>query len=303
MFHPGPRRTPSTNGCSAPRASSQDSSAGSTAGTSFGLVLPGPEVRAETLRSFDVAGATAPSTIPLVRMDHADRRAVRGADGVGPARGLCRAPSRSATRSRPSRRSSPRYCGTDYAVGVSSGTEAIALSLRALGVEPGSEVIVPANSFIATAEAVSLVGATPRLVDVDPESHNLTGEIVERNLTRRTACVIPVHLYGRPVEMDSRARRGARRRRAGPRGRMPGAWGRLSRPAGRVDRALRLLQLLPGEEPRRLGGRGRGRDLGPGARATAIRLFRSHGERASATTTRSRVPPPGSTRSRRPSCA
>ena len=60
------------------------------------------------------------------------------------------------------------YCETAHSVGVSSGTEAIVLALRALGVRPGDEVIVPTNSFIATAEAVSLAGATPRLVDVDP---------------------------------------------------------------------------------------------------------------------------------------
>lgn len=93
------------------------------------------------------------------------------------------------------------YCETAHAVGVSSGTEALALALRALGVGPRDEVIVPANSFIATAEAVTLVGATPRLVDVDPCTHLLTADIVERNLTRRTRCVIPVHLYGRTVEL------------------------------------------------------------------------------------------------------
>ena len=94
------------------------------------------------------------------------------------------------------------YCGTGAAIGVSSGTEAIVLGLRALGVGPGTEVIVPANSFIATAEAVSLVGAEPRLVDVDPVTHVITAEIVERNITPRTSCVIPVHLYGRTVDLD-----------------------------------------------------------------------------------------------------
>lgn len=93
------------------------------------------------------------------------------------------------------------YCETAHAVGVSSGTEALVLALRALGIGPRDEVIVPANSFIATAEAVSLVGATPRLVDVDPCTHLLTAEIVERNLTPRTRCVIPVHLYGRTVHL------------------------------------------------------------------------------------------------------
>ena len=94
------------------------------------------------------------------------------------------------------------YCGADHAVGVASGTEALALSLRALGVGPGHEVIVPSNSFIATAEAVVLAGATPRLVDVDPISHTLTAEIVQRSLSERTRCVVPVHLYGRTADLD-----------------------------------------------------------------------------------------------------
>ena len=94
------------------------------------------------------------------------------------------------------------YCGTGHAVGVSSGTDALALSLRALGIGPDDEVIVPANSFIATAEAVTMAGGRPRLVDVDPETHVLTAEIVERNLSPRTRCIIPVHLYGRTVELE-----------------------------------------------------------------------------------------------------
>jgi dTDP-4-amino-4,6-dideoxygalactose transaminase len=94
------------------------------------------------------------------------------------------------------------YCETEHAVGVSSGTEALTLTLRALDLEPGSEVIVPANSFIATAEAVTAAGATPRIVDVDPGTHTLSAEIVEASLTPRTRCVIPVHLYGRTVDME-----------------------------------------------------------------------------------------------------
>ncbi len=94
------------------------------------------------------------------------------------------------------------YCETDFAIGVSSGTEALALSLRALQIGPGDEVIVPANSFIATAEAVSAVGATPRLVDVDPDSHLLSAEILADNLSPRVRCVIPVHLFGATVDLE-----------------------------------------------------------------------------------------------------
>jgi dTDP-3-amino-3,4,6-trideoxy-alpha-D-glucose transaminase len=94
------------------------------------------------------------------------------------------------------------YCETDFAIGVSSGTEALVLALRALEIGPGDEVIVPTNSFIATAEAVSAVGATPRLVDVDPNSHLITAEIVAANLTPNVRCVIPVHLFGATVDLD-----------------------------------------------------------------------------------------------------
>jgi dTDP-3-amino-3,4,6-trideoxy-alpha-D-glucose transaminase len=95
------------------------------------------------------------------------------------------------------------YCGTEHAIGVSSGTEAIALALRALEVGPGDEVVVPANSFIATAEAVSLVGATPRIVDVDLETGLLTRAILERAIGPRTRCAIPVHLYGATADMPA----------------------------------------------------------------------------------------------------
>jgi dTDP-3-amino-3,4,6-trideoxy-alpha-D-glucose transaminase len=94
------------------------------------------------------------------------------------------------------------YCDADFAVGVSSGTEALALALRALEIGPGDEVIVPTNSFIATAEAVSAVGATPRLVDVDPDSHLLTAAIVAEHLGPRVRCVIPVHLFGATVDLE-----------------------------------------------------------------------------------------------------
>jgi dTDP-3-amino-3,4,6-trideoxy-alpha-D-glucose transaminase len=94
------------------------------------------------------------------------------------------------------------YCGAEHAVGVSSGTEALSLALRALEIGPGDEVIVPANSFIATAEAVSWIGATPKLVDVDPSTHLLTAEAVEAAIGPKTRCVIPVHLMGSTVDLD-----------------------------------------------------------------------------------------------------
>ena len=94
------------------------------------------------------------------------------------------------------------WCETEHAVGVSSGTSALELALRAAGVGPGDEVVVPSNSFIATAEAVTASGAVPRFVDVEERTALLTAEIVQQALTPRTRCVIPVHLYGRTVDMD-----------------------------------------------------------------------------------------------------
>jgi dTDP-4-amino-4,6-dideoxygalactose transaminase len=99
-------------------------------------------------------------------------------------------------------RSFAAYCETEHAVGISSGTQALELALRGLGIGPGDEVIVPTYTFIATAEAVSTVGATPVLVDVDPETAVITAEIVESAITAKTRAVIPVHLFGRPVDMD-----------------------------------------------------------------------------------------------------
>jgi dTDP-3-amino-3,4,6-trideoxy-alpha-D-glucose transaminase len=93
------------------------------------------------------------------------------------------------------------WCGVDHAVGVASGTDALALTLRALGVGPGDEVVVPANSFIATAEAVSLAGARPRFADVDPATHLVTAETLQVALTPAVRGVMPVHLFGRTVEM------------------------------------------------------------------------------------------------------
>jgi dTDP-4-amino-4,6-dideoxygalactose transaminase len=85
---------------------------------------------------------------------------------------------------------------------VGSGTDALTLTLRALGIGHGDDVILPANTFIATAEAVSLAGARPRIVDVDPETGLMTAEIVERALTSRVRCIMPVHLYGATVDLD-----------------------------------------------------------------------------------------------------
>lgn len=96
-----------------------------------------------------------------------------------------------------------RFCGCNYAVGVSNGTDAIELALRSLDVGLGDEVITQPNSFIATAEAISAVGATPIFVDVDARTATLDPALLEASITPRTRCIIPVHLYGRPADMDA----------------------------------------------------------------------------------------------------
>jgi dTDP-4-amino-4,6-dideoxygalactose transaminase len=95
-----------------------------------------------------------------------------------------------------------QYCEVKYAVGLSSGAAALELGLHALGIRAGDEVLVPANSFIASASAVSLTGATPVFVDVDPTTYNIDVRQLEERITPRTKAILPVHLYGQPAEMD-----------------------------------------------------------------------------------------------------
>jgi dTDP-4-amino-4,6-dideoxygalactose transaminase len=95
------------------------------------------------------------------------------------------------------------YCGVKYCLGISNGTEAIHLALIALGIGPEDEVITVANTYVATAFAVSYVGATPVFVDIDPVTYMMDLSKVEEKITARTRAIIPVHLYGHPVDMDS----------------------------------------------------------------------------------------------------
>jgi dTDP-4-amino-4,6-dideoxygalactose transaminase len=95
-----------------------------------------------------------------------------------------------------------RFCRSQYAVGVGSGTEALWLSLLALDIGEGDEVITVPNTFIATAEAISLTGATPVFVDVDEQSYTMDAALLEKAITPRTKAVIPVHLFGQPADMD-----------------------------------------------------------------------------------------------------
>jgi perosamine synthetase len=94
------------------------------------------------------------------------------------------------------------FLGVKHAIAVSSGTAALHLSLVALGIGPGDEVVVPAYTFPATANVVELVGAKPVLVDVDLETYNIQIEQIERVISPNTKAIIPVHLFGNPADLD-----------------------------------------------------------------------------------------------------
>jgi dTDP-4-amino-4,6-dideoxygalactose transaminase len=93
------------------------------------------------------------------------------------------------------------YLGVAHVVGVGTGTDALMLALKAVGIGPGDEVILPAFTFVATAEAIVHTGATPVLVDVSPSTYTIDSEQIERGLTARTRAIVPVHLYGLPVDL------------------------------------------------------------------------------------------------------
>jgi len=101
--------------------------------------------------------------------------------------------------------------GTRFCLAVGSGTAALHVAAWALGLGPGDEVIVPVNTFIATAEAVSLTGAKPVFVDHDPETYNIDTTKIEDSITPRTKAIIPVHLYGQPANMKTLAEIARRR--------------------------------------------------------------------------------------------
>lgn len=94
------------------------------------------------------------------------------------------------------------FCGTKYCIGVGNGLEALRLILEGYGIGNGDEVIIPANTYIATALAVSSCGANPVLIDIDKDSFNINPELIEDKITKKTKAIIAVHLYGRVAQMD-----------------------------------------------------------------------------------------------------
>ena len=95
-----------------------------------------------------------------------------------------------------------KYCSANYCVGCGNGLESLTLSLRALGIGAGDEVIVPSNTFIATALAVSYAGAKPVFVEPEIDTYNIDPSLIESAITPKTKAVMPVHLYGLPAKMD-----------------------------------------------------------------------------------------------------
>jgi dTDP-4-amino-4,6-dideoxygalactose transaminase len=95
-----------------------------------------------------------------------------------------------------------RYCGTNHAIGVGNGTDALWLTLLALDIGPGDEVLTVPSTFMATAEAISYCGARPTFVDIDEQTYTMDAELLERAITPRTKAIIPVHLFGQCADMD-----------------------------------------------------------------------------------------------------
>ena len=94
------------------------------------------------------------------------------------------------------------FCGARHCIGVGNGTDAIFLTLKAMGIGRGDEVITAANSFIATSEAITMAGARVVFVDIDPRTFNIDPTKIEKKVTIKTKAIIPVHLYGQPADLD-----------------------------------------------------------------------------------------------------
>jgi len=95
------------------------------------------------------------------------------------------------------------YLGAKHVIACANGTDALQIALMALGLERGDEVIVPAFTYVATAEVIGLLGLTPIMVDVDPHTFNLTADVIEKAITPKTKAIVPVHLYGQSADMES----------------------------------------------------------------------------------------------------
>ncbi len=169
------------------------------------------------------------------------------------------------------------FCGCEHAIGVSSGTDAVKLALLAAGVRRGDDVIVPANTFIATAEAVSHIGATPVFVDCVESTGLLDVGAVAAAVTPRTTAVIPVHLYGQIVDMDELARVASRHGLAIVEDACQAHGATYKgKPAGSFG-ATAAFSFYPGKNLGALGDGG-AVTTNEAAAADMVRLYRNHGQ-------------------------
>ncbi len=170
------------------------------------------------------------------------------------------------------------YLGVAHAVGVSSGTDALELAIRACGIGSGDEVVTVPNTYIATCEAISFAGATVRFVEVDARTYNIDPGVVEAAITEKTKALLPVHLYGQPADMgpilEIAKRRGlkviedcAQAHGATYQGRKVGTFGDVA-----------CFSFYPGKN---LGAYGDGGAVvtNDGAIAERVRMLRNHGQR------------------------
>jgi dTDP-4-amino-4,6-dideoxygalactose transaminase len=176
-------------------------------------------------------------------------------------------------------REAAAFLGVEHAIGLNSGTDALVIGLRALGIAPGDEVITTPFSFFATAEAVSLVGAIPVFADIQADSFNLDPESVKGVITDRTRALLPVHLFGRPSDM------GAFNRLAGRHGLRileDCAQSFGARLDGRATGGLANAGTFSFYPTKNLGGVGDGGLLttDDATVAEAARMLRNHGERS-----------------------
>lgn len=171
-----------------------------------------------------------------------------------------------------------QFCGVDHAIGVSDGTEALHLGLRAMGVGPGDEVITVSWSFFASIEAIVHAGATPRVVDIEPNYFCMDPAAVEAAIGRQTRAVMPVHIYGHPAEMDALSDI------CRPRGIMileDAAQAHGARYRGRTVGSLGDAAAFSFYMSKNLGGYGEGGMVtaADGDIAEAVRMLRDHGQR------------------------